>query len=226
MALGGDLSGFTIIKGKVVISTIGYDPGPTDYIGTIGTILSANISVSVPPITAIATIGTLQTGNVTSSISGGQLDYIATIGTVVFGGGGSSAYLGTLAYLGTVGTLESQANVAVASAIGTIQSPVLIAYNQATVTGTAGASQMMTVSGTIKGTGGALYGAVITARTAGTLTLLHSLNATTPGVTATLFQFPMAANGMTSFFYPPGITFFGSLIASIQGGAACAVMIA
>lgn len=60
--------------------------------------------IAIGAIAGIGTIGTIQSGAITASISGGQLQYV-----------------------GTMGTLQAQANIAVASLVGSIGSPISVA---------------------------------------------------------------------------------------------------
>jgi hypothetical protein len=71
--------------------------GEVPLVATIGTILSANITVNVPPISAIATVGTV--------LSQGQLGYVGTIGTILSANITVNAAVSTIVYLATIGTL-------------------------------------------------------------------------------------------------------------------------
>ena len=201
----------------------------TDYIGTLGSIQS------LPPVAAsisggilqdVGTIGTIVSGAVSATITGGNIPFVGTVGTLQAGNVSASITGGQLANVGTVGTIFSPL------AIGTILSGVVSAtilgggipdvgtvgtlLSGITDTMTPTNAVTATVSATISGASGTLYGIVMTS-----MSQLSGPNS--PG---TLLVFGLATIPMQVvspsvdtrvFSFDKGMRFTGSLVASLIG---------
>ena len=147
------VSGATIEIGTIITP---------EQIGTVGTLLAGNVTATVSDgqLADVGTVGTVQAqanlaqaslvgslaaGNVTATVSGGQLSDVGTVGTILSGAISASITGGNIPVVGTVGTLQAQANIAVASLVGSLGSPVGVAG------GTIGTLQAGNVTATISG---------------------------------------------------------------------------
>jgi hypothetical protein len=113
------IEGFAVISGTRIILPVEVSSidGSVSLpsIGTIGTIQFANISV-----------GTVVVGTVAIVLDTGTVGFVGTIGSIQAGAVTATVSGGLLADVGTVGTLQAQSNIAVASLVGSIGSPILI----------------------------------------------------------------------------------------------------
>ena len=190
-----------------MLSSLPIAIGPTTSItvhtiGTVGTVQSGYMSGEI----FAGTIGTIQSGNV-------DVSAIGTIGTIT-----SPVSIGQVFAIGTVGTIQSgNISVSVIATIGTITSPQTVLLPTATVIGTAGVQKVATISGTLRATGGTLYGVVASSEAAaGTLLLIHS-----QGI---LMKLIVPSNDVRGFTFDKGVAYSGSLIASIVGKLTVAVL--
>ena len=153
----------------------------------------------------VGTIGTVQSQNV------GPLVYLGTIGTIL--SPVTVVETGTIGFVGTIGTILSEANSQIGT-VGTIGSPVIVATLQSPVGETPTGHTFATVSATILGTSGTLFG-VVAANTAVAGTVAATLLLRFSGTNQMEILIP--TSDIRGFMLDRGMGFTGSLVASIMG---------
>lgn len=197
-----DITGFAVISGSRIIVPVEISSidasSAVPGIGTIGTILSGITAVvgtlqvgTVSVVADTSTIGTIQSGNITASIIGGNIPDVGTIGTIL-----SAVTVSPIAIVSSIGTIQS------GQVTASISGPVYLA---------ASPTVLATVSATVLGAGGTLYGVVASeeGNSPGTLILTYSGSGR--------MEIIVPGNDSRNFTSPKGIVISGSLVASIIG---------
>jgi len=230
-AVGGSGGGgYSTVTGTVVVSTVQSPVGANLLGGTVGTILSPVVVATVQSPVAIGG-GTVNVQGTVTTVGGSGGGYSTVTGTVVVstvqspvGANLLGGTVGTILSPVTVATVQSPVGVNVlggtvsppfgATVVGTVQVQGTVSAQGTVVAQIQGQAPVMaTVSATINGGGGTIWGIVATnpsAATAGTVLAFA-------GGFASPLELVVPPTDVRGFTTTRGVPYTGSLVASIIG---------